>query len=544
MIKVLITGGSGFIGTNLIRFLLERGSYKVKSVDLATPKIESHKAVWECVDIRDNGALAILFEVFSPDMVVHLAARTDLRGATLEDYDSNTLGVENLIAVIKKTPSVKRVLFASSMYVCRPGYQPADMDDYDPHTVYGESKMLTERIIKGAELSVPWVIFRPTSIWGPWFSEPYIDFFKIVLGRKYFHLGKRACSKTYGYIENSVRQIEVLLEADIDRVNGRLFYIGDWPAYNISEWAEESVLNQTYRNVNVIVVDDNCNGDEYRKMTESVMDSYFNNNRVKYIKHDNNLNGAAARNTGIHNTGAEYISFLDDDDFYLPHKIERQVQILDGLGEEYGGCCCFHIRRYKKFAYRTYSVEPNKTGDFRFEFLSGKTSMPTSTLLFRAEVFRKIGGFDEAFARHQDLEFLMRFFSVYKIGISPFFDVVMQVEGYRNYPDSESAHKIKNQFLSKYDSDLRMFSEAQLKIILKHQWFEVACIYLKDRRIKASKLLFDKYVFGVDPHLGDYIRIISFVVFGIFPFTWKLSTLLLGITKYRKFYGSMYDIMK
>lgn len=239
MIKVLITGGSGFIGTNLISFLLERGSYKVKSVDLATPKIESHKAVWECVDIRDNGALAILFEVFSPDMVVHLAARTDLRGATLEDYDSNTLGVENLIAVIKKTPSVKRVLFASSMYVCRPGYQPADMDDYDPHTVYGESKMLTERIIKGAELSVPWVIFRPTSIWGPWFSEPYIDFFKIVLGRKYFHLGKRACSKTYGYIENSVRQIEVLLEADIDRVNGRLFYIGDWPAYNISEWAEE-----------------------------------------------------------------------------------------------------------------------------------------------------------------------------------------------------------------------------------------------------------------------------------------------------------------
>ena len=211
----------------------------MKSVDLATPKIESHKAVWECVDIRDNGALAILFEVFSPDIVVHLAARTDLRGEKIEDYESNTLGVKNLIEALKNCSTVKLALFASSMYVCRPGYHPADMDDYAPHTVYGESKVLTEKIIKEAGLNIPWAIFRPTSIWGPWFGEPYIDFFKIVLSRKYFHLGKRACSKTYGYIGNTVRQIEALMKADGKDINKRVFYIGDWPAYDISQWAEE-----------------------------------------------------------------------------------------------------------------------------------------------------------------------------------------------------------------------------------------------------------------------------------------------------------------
>ena len=239
MKRILITGGSGFIGTNLVEYLLTKENVAIINVDTKTPKMESHIFCWRNVDIRDASKLEAIISEFKPSCFVHLAAITDLLGRSLDYYDANTKGVHVLINIIQRTSSLKRVLFASSMYVCRPGYQPVDMDDYAPHTVYGESKVLTEKIIKGAELKTPWVIFRPTSIWGPWFGEPYIDFFNIVLGRKYFHFGKRACRKTYGYIGNTVQQIEALINADVKDVDKKVFYLGDWPAYNISDWAEE-----------------------------------------------------------------------------------------------------------------------------------------------------------------------------------------------------------------------------------------------------------------------------------------------------------------
>lgn len=239
MKKVLITGGSGFIGTNLISFLKAQGGYSLINIDINRPQKGDQVDLWRNVDIRDMEALSRVVIEFKPDSVVHLAARTDLNGLRIQDYDSNTIGVKNLIDVIEQCSTVDRVLVASSMYVCNPGYKPSSMDDYAPHTIYGESKVLTEKIVKESKMKTPWVLFRPTSLWGPWFGKPYIDFFNIVLSRKYFHLGYRACSKTYGYIENSVRQIEALLNSDICLVRRQVFYLGDWPAYNISEWANE-----------------------------------------------------------------------------------------------------------------------------------------------------------------------------------------------------------------------------------------------------------------------------------------------------------------
>jgi len=299
--------------------------------------------------------------------------------------------------------------------------------------------------------------------------------------------------------------------------------------------AIDSVLNQSYENVDVIVVDDNNDGDLYRRETEILMSAYQENKRVSYIKHSRNLNGAAARNTGIKESTAEYIAFLDDDDFYLPEKIERQVKVMDAARSEDGGCCCFHVRRYKRFAYKVYTVGINYTGDYRFEFLSGLTSLPSSTLLLKSKVFEEIGGFDESFERHQDLEFLMRFFRQFKLNVSPFFDVYMQTDGVRNYPDSETAYQIKRQFLSKYNVDLNEFSNHQRGLILKSQWFEVACIYLKERRIKEARSLFRQFVLSTDVSWVDYLRIIVFLFYGFIPITRKLSSVLIGLTKYRKF---------
>ena len=239
MIKILITGGSGFIGTNLIEKLNQREEYTLLSIDIAEPKLEKHRSIWHQVDIRDKKELAKEIESFSPDYVIHLAARTDLNGKTLQDYDANIQGVSNLLDTLELAPNLKQAVFASSMYVCEPGYMPKDFEDYAPHTLYGESKVETERRIKERNPKYTWSIIRPTSIWGPWFGEPYNKFFHIVLSHMYFHMGKRACRKTYGYVDNAIYQIMSIFDANAEKVNRKVFYIGDYEPYDITEWANE-----------------------------------------------------------------------------------------------------------------------------------------------------------------------------------------------------------------------------------------------------------------------------------------------------------------
>jgi len=105
------------------------------------------------------------------------------------------------------------------------------------------------------------------------------------------------------------------------------------------------VLLQTYKDIEIIVVDDNNENDEFRKKTEILMEQYKNNSRIKYIKHPKNKNGAAARNTGINASDANFIAFLDDDDLWSHKKIEKQMEYLNFKGNSYAEVSCFHIRR-------------------------------------------------------------------------------------------------------------------------------------------------------------------------------------------------------
>ena len=239
MYKILITGGSGFIGTNLIEKLKTEGKYELLSLDIKEPKISEHKRIWKKVDLRNKGDVDGAITSFMPDYVIALGARTDLNGKTLDSYDANIGGVKNVLSALDEVPNVKRLIYASSMYVCEPGYMPKDFEDYAPHTLYGESKVETEKIIKSANPKYTWSIIRPTSIWGPWFGEPYDKFFRIVMNRMYFHMGERACKKTYGYIDNAIYQIFSILNAPEERVNKRVFYLGDYEGYDITEWSNE-----------------------------------------------------------------------------------------------------------------------------------------------------------------------------------------------------------------------------------------------------------------------------------------------------------------
>ena len=236
MKKVLVTGGSGFIGTNLVDGLINEGA-TVLNLDRSEPLKKEHRANWKGVDILDYPNLERAIIDFDPEVIVHLAAVTDLDGTTDEYYKSNIEGTQNIIDIAKKVKSLKKVLYTSSMYVCKPGYIPKNYDDYNAHTVYGESKVKGEKMVKAIkDPAYSWVIIRPSSIWGPWFSVPYIIFFDVVYKGRYFDIGN-TCTKTYGYVENTVYQILKLIDAD--NVHGKTFSLGEEPPIQISQWANE-----------------------------------------------------------------------------------------------------------------------------------------------------------------------------------------------------------------------------------------------------------------------------------------------------------------
>ena len=102
--------------------------------------------------------------------------------------------------------------------------------------------------------------------------------------------------------------------------------IPTYKRYDVLSRAIDSALNQTYNNIEIIVIDDNKKESEFRKKTEETMKKYENNSKVKYIKNEKNLGGAETRNVGVKNANGEFIAFLDDDDEFVNDKIEKQMK--------------------------------------------------------------------------------------------------------------------------------------------------------------------------------------------------------------------------
>lgn len=178
--------------------------------------------------------------------------------------------------------------------------------------------------------------------------------------------------------------------------------------------AINSVLNQTYNNVDVYVVDDNDPDTDYRKQTEETMSQFKNNDRVHYIKHEHNKNGSAARNTGYRASQGDYIALLDDDDEYLPNKIEDQVKLMESLDDTWGAC-------YTKFIVvdgeKTIAkIGETKEGNLLVDALSRNLMLAAgSNLMIRRKIMNELNGFDESFVRNQDLELLTRILFRYKL---------------------------------------------------------------------------------------------------------------------------------
>ena len=163
--KVLITGSTGFIGQELCNFFLKK-NYKVFGLDKLSPKHSSRIIFFKC-NIMNKQHLLKVFREINPELIIHLAARADLKSSNINYYKENFIGTKNIIDSANLVPTIKRVIFTSTLLVNKIGTNiDGKFTFYNPNTKYGESKVLMERIIRSSTCKFEWCIIRPTTIWG------------------------------------------------------------------------------------------------------------------------------------------------------------------------------------------------------------------------------------------------------------------------------------------------------------------------------------------------------------------------------------------
>lgn len=234
------------------------------------------------------------------------------------------------------------------------------------------------------------------------------------------------------------------------------------PTYKRSEYlkrAIDSVLNQSYNNIEIIVVDDNNPDTDYRKTNELVMKEYEHNNNIIYIKHKKNMNGAVARNTGIKKASGDYITFLDDDDFFLKDRLKNIIEYIKNTNYDavYTGVITINHNHVKNI------FSANKSGNLQYELLHMNSLFKTgSNLFFKSEVFKNLKGFDSSYIRHQDIEFMLRFFDNYKIGALNDYSVVKDDSSRINFPNSKIAIEMREKLLNEFDYLIKKYDKNEI----------------------------------------------------------------------------------
>ena len=259
---------------------------------------------------------------------------------------------------------------------------------------------------------------------------------------------------------------------------------------NMLPRAIASVLSQTYSNIQVVVVDDNNPDTEYRKNTEALMAQYTSDERIKYVKHSKNANGSVARNTGIKSSDGEIVAFLDDDDFFYPEKIEKQMAYLL-QHPQFRAVYCGWDRDGKV-------VIPYDEGDLSYNILSGDHIILTNVIMMWKEDALACGGWDETFMRHQEAAFLLRYFrNGGTIGVVP--EVLVEFDVSDRSNEAGNPHKHEEQtlhYLNSYQDMIERCArekENADKMIWSHRYRGIFLGYLRARDLKGAFSFWFRY---------------------------------------------------
>ncbi|MFY4813674.1 glycosyltransferase family 2 protein [Haloarcula sp. AONF1] len=217
--------------------------------------------------------------------------------------------------------------------------------------------------------------------------------------------------------------------------------------------AARSVAEQTYSNIELIVVDDHSP----QPAADTLAGEALEGIEVNCIRHQQNRGANQARNTGIQRAEGEYIALLDDDDVWDSEKIARQVtemeESADSVGVVYTGCE-YDYGDYTRDV--IFTVEGNVTKDL----LLGESFGEFSTLMVAADIIPQAGLPDDRFPSWQDREWLIR------LSLHSEFRVITEVLTYRNCP--EEADRISNNYAEKRDISYPLMVEKHRELATKY----------------------------------------------------------------------------
>jgi glycosyltransferase involved in cell wall biosynthesis len=239
------------------------------------------------------------------------------------------------------------------------------------------------------------------------------------------------------------------------------------PSFNRGHCIESclrSVLAQTYQDFEIIVVDDASRDDTRVRMMALA------NSRIRYIAHEVNRGGAAARNTGIHAARGEFVAFLDSDDEWKAGKLQKQVDILRSKGEAYGFCYTWFIahspQKEELWRMRT-DIDGRAIEDLLIENCIGTFS----SVVARRSALLAVGGLDERMRSCQDWDLFVRMNAVTAVcGVHEYLVLYQQDRGdkYRISANPKSLILGNRRMLEKMQGRFpEMSSEAQVASLKK-----------------------------------------------------------------------------
>ena len=301
------------------------------------------------------------------------------------------------------------------------------------------------------------------------------------------------------------------------------------PTYRRSDMltrAIDSVLGQTYENVECIVVNDNIVGDEHSLVLYEKLKVYESDPRFRFLEQEKHINGAAARNVGIRAAKGEYINFLDDDDYWELEKLKLQVDWLKAHDESWGAVGCLS-RRLLNGELQIASL-PYRTGNILMDILCRRTDLTTGAMLMRRKVLDEAGYFDESLMRHQDLQLFACLAAKCKIGLVKKYLYNIEVRDAQNRPDVEKLRMIKEAyFVSIADITDGLTPTQHKRMMIMHD-FECAYAFIHGGK-KADGL---KKLFGIFKSPAT-----------LFLAAERVIVRLLG-SKFRRYYNKKYSTVR
>lgn len=177
---------------------------------------------------------------------------------------------------------------------------------------------------------------------------------------------------------------------------------------NLLPRALDSILAQTYKNIEIVVVDDNLPESVHRAQTEELIGRYKDCGKLKYVQTSGATGGGAARNFGLKHCSGDYITFLDDDDRYLPDKVETQLAFMQKRQLD----MCYQDVQWNDTQERIVEVRRmDRVTDFSQKGLLRAHIVtaiaPTAIYMIRRKALVKTEGFGEV-PRGQDFIFMLR----------------------------------------------------------------------------------------------------------------------------------------